>query len=65
MQFKDFTGTREVHQVQAELVRSDEPVTRGGLDDLMEVRLADSTRRPGEPVTGGSGQRKMNRSRET
>ncbi len=28
---------------------------------LAEVRLADSTRRPGEPATGGSGQRRVSR----
>src|SRR5713226_7654478 len=34
-------------------------------DDLAEVRLADSTRRSGEPATWGSGQRKVSRSTET
>jgi hypothetical protein len=33
----------------------------GGTDGLMEVRLADSTLRSGEPVTWGSGQQLLNR----
>jgi hypothetical protein len=32
-------------------------------DVLTEVRLADSTARSGEPITWGSGQQKLNRSR--
>jgi hypothetical protein len=47
--------TREVRQVQAELVGANKPIVRGGPDDLPEVRLADSTWRSGEPATGGSG----------
>ena len=42
------------------LVGSDKPVRRGRFDDLTEVRLADSTRRSGEPATWGSGQQKLN-----
>src|ERR1700757_3708624 len=64
MRPKDFMGTREIRQVQALLVRSDELARRGGPDDLAEVRLADSTPRLGEPATWGSGQRKSNRSWE-
>ena len=37
---KGLTGTREVRQVQAALVGSDELPTRGRPDDLAEVRLA-------------------------
>ena len=65
MQSKGLMGTREIHHVQEVLVGSDEPATRGRSDDVVEVRLADSTPRPGEPATRGSGQRKLNRSRET
>ena len=65
MQLKGLTGTREVRQVQAALVGSDELPTRGRPDDLAEVRLADSTPRSGEPATWGSGQRKLSRSRAT
>ena len=53
-------GTREIRQVQAEPVRSNEPATRGGPDDLAEVRLADSTLRSEEPATRGSGQQELN-----
>src|SRR5262245_33172885 len=65
MQPKEFTGTRESRQVQAALVGSDKPTTQGRPDDLAAVRLADSTRRSGEPATGGSGQRKGSRSTDT
>jgi len=65
MQPKDFMGTRESRQVQAWLVGSDKPTKRGRPEDLTEVRLADRTRRSGEPTTWGSGQRKLNRSWET
>ncbi len=58
-------GTREIRQVQAELVGADKPATRGGPDDLTEVRLTDSTLRSGEPATWGSGQQELNQSRET
>ena len=58
-------GTREIRQVQAELVGSDELAMRGRPDDLAEVRLADSTLRSGEPITWGSGQQKLKRSWET
>src|SRR6516162_9810488 len=47
-------------RVKRKLVGSDKPVRRGRSDALTEVRLADSTRRPGEPATWGSGQRKLN-----
>lgn len=43
------------------LVGPDEPAKRGGSDAPVEVRLADSTPRPGEPVTWGSGQRRWMR----
>jgi hypothetical protein len=39
------------------LVRPAKPMRREGPDDRMEVRLADSTLRSGEPATWGSGQR--------
>src|SRR5437867_10520602 len=65
MRPKEFMGTREIHQVQASLVRSDKLARQGGPEDLVEVRLADSTPRSGEPATWGSGQRKSNRSWET
>jgi hypothetical protein len=39
--------------------------TRGRPFGLVEVRLADSTPRSGEPITWGSGQQKLNRSWET
>ena len=58
-------GTREIRLVQAELVGSDELTMRGRPDDHSEVRLVDSTLRPGEPVTWGSGQQVVNRSKET
>lgn len=62
MSSKDFMGTREIRRVQAELVGSNKRPTRGRPDGLAEVRLTDSTRRSGEPTTGGSGQRSVNRS---
>ena len=65
MQPKDSMGTREIRRVQAWLVGSDKLHKRGRSDDLAEVRLPDSTSRPGEPVTWGSGQRKLNCSWET
>src|SRR5215472_19374742 len=65
MRPKNFMGTRESCQVQAQLVRSDKPARQGGPDDLTEVRLADNTLRSGEPTTWGSGQRKMSRSTGT
>ena len=58
-------GTREVRLVQAELVGSDKLTMRGRPDDHSEVRLVDSTLRSGEPVTWGSGQQEVNRSKET
>src|ERR1700683_2104839 len=65
MQPNDFMGTRESRQVQAWLVGSDKLNKRGRSEGLTEVRLADSTRRSGEPATWGSGQRKLNGSWET
>src|SRR5262249_40380596 len=41
-------------------VRPDKPARLGRPDDRMEVRLADSTPRSGEPATWGSGQRQVN-----
>jgi hypothetical protein len=46
-------------------VGSDKPTKRGWPDGLSEVGLADSTRRQGEPVTWGSGQRDLSSSKET
>ena len=46
-------------------VGSDKPTKQGWPDGLSEVGLADSTRRQGEPVTGGSGQQDLNSSKET
>src|SRR5258707_3176646 len=46
-------------------VGPDKLARRGRSDGLVEVRLADSTPRSGEPATWGSGQQKMNCSRET
>ncbi len=65
MQSKGFMGTREIRQVQEDLVGSDERAARGRPDGLAEVRLTDSTPRPGEPATWGSGQRRVTRSKET
>ncbi len=65
MQSKDFMGTREIRQAQEVLVGSDKRDARGRSDGLAEVRLTDSTRRPGEPATWGSGQRSVNRSKAT
>ena len=65
MQSKDIMGTREIRLVQAELVGSDKLTMRGRSDDHSEVRLVDSTLRSGEPVTWGSGQQVVNRSKET
>ena len=48
-----------------EPVGSDKPTKQGWADGLLEVGLADSTWRQGEPVTGGSGQRGLNLSKET
>ncbi len=48
-----------------EPVGSDKPRKRGWPDGLSEVGLVDSTRRQGEPVTGGSGQQGLNSSKET
>jgi len=62
---KGIMGTREIRLVQAELVGSDKLTMRGRSDDHAEVRLADSTLRSGEPVTWGSGQQVVNRSKET
>ena len=42
------------------LVGPAKPKRREGADDRVEVRLADSTPRSGEPATWGSGQRKLN-----
>src|SRR4029077_1415041 len=44
-------------------VGPDKLARRGRSDGLVEVRLADSTPRSGEPATWGSGQQKMNCSR--
>ncbi len=65
MQLKDFMGTREIRQAQEVLVGSDKRDARGRSDGLAEVRLTDSTRRPGEPATWGSGQLRENCSKET
>ena len=65
MRPKDFMGTRELRQAQAELVGLDKPTTRGQPEGLAEVRLADSTSRSGEPITWGSGQQKWTCSWET
>ncbi len=65
MQLKDFMGTREVRQVQEVLVGSDKRDARGRSDGLAEVGLTDSTPRPGEPATWGSGQRRESCSKET
>src|SRR3984893_1687623 len=46
-------------------VGPDKLARRGRSDGLVEVRLADSTPRSGEPATWGSGQQKMNCSGET
>src|SRR6266403_696072 len=46
-------------------VGPDKLARRGRSDGLVEVRLADSTPRSGEPATWGSGQQKMNCSWET
>jgi hypothetical protein len=62
---KDSMRTREIRQTQAEPVGSDKSTKRGRPDDLSEIGLADSTRRHGEPVTGGSGQQRLNSSKET
>ncbi len=62
MQSKGFMGTREIRQAQDVLVGSDKRDARGRSDGLAEVRLTDSTRRPGEPATWGSGQRRCARS---
>jgi hypothetical protein len=65
MRSKDFMGTREIRLVQAELVGSDKLAMRGRSDNHSEVRLVDSTLRSGEPVTWGSDQQVVNRSKET
>src|SRR5258705_12814092 len=44
-------------------VGPDKLTRRGRSEGLVEVRLADSTPRSGEPATWGSGQQKMNCSR--
>ncbi len=62
---RDSMGTREIRQAQAEPVGSDKPAKREWPDGLSEVGLAGSTRRQGEPVTGGSGQQDLNSSKET
>ena len=61
MRSKGFMWTREIHQSQTELVGSDKLIMRGGTEGRMEVRLADSTLRSGEPVICGSGQQLLNR----
>ena len=43
----------------------DKPPRQGRFDGRAEVRLTDSTRRTGEPSTGGSGQRQVIRSGAT
>jgi hypothetical protein len=42
-------------------VGSDKPIKQGRPDGLAEVRLVDSTLRSGEPITWGSGQRRLSR----
>ena len=39
---KDFMGTREIRQVQAEACRADKPIRRGRFDGLAEVSLRES-----------------------
>lgn len=58
-------GTRERPRVPARLDGSDTLPKRGGPDPLWAVRLAESTRRWGEPLTGGSGQQALPRARGT
>jgi len=65
MQPKDFMGTRRSIRFRRKPVGPDKPARRGRSEGLVEVRLADSTPRSGEPATWGSGQQKMNCSRET
>jgi hypothetical protein len=62
---KGFRRTQESRQGQAELVGSDKRARRGRPDERAEVRLAESTPRPGEPATWGSGQQRGSRSGET
>jgi hypothetical protein len=62
---RDFMGTRENRQAQAWLVGSDKLNKRGRSEDLTEVRLPDSTSRPGELATWCSRRRKLNGSWET
>ncbi len=50
VQSKGFMGTREIRQAQNVLVGSDKRDARGRSDGQAEVRLTDSTQRPGEPV---------------
>src|SRR5919198_4495757 len=63
MRATDGMRTRESPRVQARLEGSDKLTKRGRPDHSWAVRLAESTRRWGEPITGGSGQQAMNRSR--
>jgi hypothetical protein len=42
---RDFTRTREVRQIQEELVEPNKPAKQEWFDDLSEFRLADSTLR--------------------
>ena len=65
MQPKGSMGTRESRPVQAMTCKVRQAERRGRPDDRTAVRLADTTRRPGEPATGGSGQRKESRSTDT
>jgi hypothetical protein len=63
---KDSMRTREIRQAPRRSgVGSGKPTKRGWPDGLSEVGLADSTRRQGEPVTGGSGQQDLSSSKET
>ena len=55
MQPRDYMGTREIRQAQAWLVGSDKLNKRGRSEGLTEVRLPDSTSRPGEPATWEAG----------
>src|SRR6516165_11567114 len=65
MQPKGSMGTRESRPIQAMTCKVRQAERRGRPDDRTAVRLADITRRPGEPATGGSGQRKESRSTAT
>ena len=51
--------------LQGKQIESDKPIKARMTGDLPEVLLTDSTLRQGEPVTWGSGQQKLNLSKET